>query len=301
MDSYLMLQQAINYMEEHLLEKINYEWVAKSVHMSGYEFHRTFRYLSGMTANVYIRSRRLSLAGQELMEKGGKITDIAFKYGYDTPESFTKAFTRFHGVAPKYARNSGVVLKLFQPLVIKITMEGGKTMDYRMEKTKTQKFAACVKAFEITRVNEEGNHDIPDFWDECHSMNKLEYICRLRPEGKRDLYGLCSPSRKGETTFEYGIGVLFDEETEAFDEVKLLRDGYRIWEVEAGDYAVFTCMGKDGGSIEEMWSRFYKEFLPQTGYEAAERTDYEIYYEKGKPGMFCELWIPVKRHSTAEE
>lgn len=301
MNNYLMLQKAVAYMEEHLFDKINYELAAKSVHMSEYEFHRAFRYLSGMTANAYIRSRRLSLAGQELMENGGKVTDIALKYGYDTPESFTKAFTRFHGVAPKYAKNPGVVLKLFQPLVIKITMEGGKTMDYRMEKTKRQKFIACVKAFETASVNEEGNHDIPDFWDKCRSAQKLERILNLRPEGKRDLYGLCTPSLKEETTFEYGIGVLADEETAAFDEAEMLRDGYRLWEVEAGDYVVFACMGKDGGSIDEMWSRFYKEFLPQTGYEASERTDYEVYYEKGKPGMFCELWIPVKRRGTAEK
>ena len=95
------MQQAIAYMEEHLLEEINYEAVAGHVHTSSYEFHRAFSFLSGMTANTYIRNRRLSLAGREIVETDAKITDIALKYGYDTPESFTKAFTRFHGVAPR--------------------------------------------------------------------------------------------------------------------------------------------------------------------------------------------------------
>lgn len=139
------IQRAISYMEEYLLEEINYEDVARQVHTSSYEFHRAFSFLSGMTANAYIRNRRLSLAGKEVVETSAKITDIALKYGYETSESFTKAFTRFHGVAPKYAREAGAKLVLFNPLVIKITVEGGKSMDYRIVQTKEQKFIASVR------------------------------------------------------------------------------------------------------------------------------------------------------------
>ena len=116
-------------MEEHLLEEINYEDVAKHVHTSSYEFHRAFSFLTGITANAYIRNRRLSLAGREITDTDSKITDIALKYGYDTPESFTKAFTRFHGVAPSVAREGNAKLVLFNPLVIKLTVDGGKTME----------------------------------------------------------------------------------------------------------------------------------------------------------------------------
>ena len=142
-------------------------------------------------------------------------------------------------------------------------------------------------------MNEPGNHDIPEFWGECHDKKLVEPIRNLRPEGKRDLYGLCTP--KGERTFEYGIGIVLDEDTAPFDEAEMLNMGYRFWEVEAHDYVVFDCMGEDGDCIGEAWSRFYKEFLPQTGYEAAELTDFEIYYEKGKPGTMCELWIPINK------
>ena len=211
------MQQAIAYMEEHLLEEINYEAVAGHVHTSSYEFHRAFSFLSGMTANTYIRNRRLSLAGREIVETDAKITDIALKYGYDTPESFTKAFTRFHGVAPRYAREESAKLVLFNPLVIKLTVEGGKSMDYRIVQTKAQKFLALARSFKNEIINDAENHDIPDFWGECNANALLEPIRSLRPDGKKDLFGLCTPTVEGTDSFEYGIGVLVDEETADFD------------------------------------------------------------------------------------
>ena len=289
------MQQAIGYMEEHLLEEINYEAVAGHVHTSCYEFHRAFSFLSGMTANAYIRNRRLSLAAREIVETDARITDIALKYGYDTPESFTKAFTRFHGVSPKYAREESAKLVLFNPLVIKITVEGGKSMDYRIVQTKEQKFVALVRSFKNEIINDEENHEIPDFWSECNDKNLVGPIRELRPEGKKDLYGLCTPTKEGEDTFEYGIGVKVDEETAVFDLTRMEEAGYRIWDVKPGTYVVFDCIGEDGDCISDTWSKFYKEFLPQMGYEAQEETDYEIYFEKGKKGLFCELWIPVKK------
>jgi AraC family transcriptional regulator len=163
MDWIAAIQQAITYMEAHLLEEINYEAVAQQVNISSYEFHRTFSFLTGLTPNAYIRSRRLSLAAAELLETDAKITDIALKYGYETPESFTKAFTRFHGIAPKFAREGSARLSLFNPLAIKITVEGGKTMDYRIVQTPQQTFLAVVECFRNEIINDESNHDIPDF------------------------------------------------------------------------------------------------------------------------------------------
>ena len=289
------MQQAITYMEGHLLEEINYEDVAKHVHTSSYEFHRAFSFLTGMTVGAYIRSRRLSLAGTEILETDAKITDIAFKYGYETPESFTKAFTRFHGVAPKTAREETVKLVLFNPLTIKLTVEGGKSMDYRITQTKEQKFLAVAKSFSNEIINDEENHEVSDFWGECNEKNLIGPICGLRPEGKRDLYGLCTPAKEGEDTFDYGIGVLVDEETVPFDLAEMEKAGYHIWDVKPGTYVVFDCIGEDGDCITQAWSKFYKEFLPQMGYESAEETDYEIYFEKGRSDLLCELWIPIKK------
>lgn len=187
MKSVQLLQQAICYMEEHLLEEINYEDVAKSIYMSSYNFHRTFSFMAGMTANEYIRNRRLSLAGQELQSTAISVIDAAYKYGYDTPESFSKAFSRFHGVSPRQAKRKGTELHLFNPLVIKIIMEGGSIMNYRIDSWDGKKFIALVRAFPNEITNDDSDHSIPDFWGECYGKNLVERIRQLRPEGK----GMC--------------------------------------------------------------------------------------------------------------
>ena len=295
MDWIAAIQQAITYMEAHLMEPINYEDVARQVHISSHEFHRAFCFLTGMTANAYIRQRRLSLAGREILETDARITDIALKYGYDTPESFTKAFTRFHGVAPRFAREESAKLVLFNPLVIKITVEGGKIMDYRIVKTEAQKFLAIAKDFPNAIINEEDNHDVADFWGECQAKDQIEPMLQLRPAGKRDLFGLCTPAPEGADTFTYGIGVLVDADTAPFDPDAMAQAGYHLWDVRPGTYVVFDCLGDDGDCITKTWAKFYQEFLPQMGYEAEMETDYECYPDNGPEGLFCQLWIPVRK------
>ena len=290
-----LIQQAICYMEEHICENINYAEVAKSVHMSSYNFHRTFSFIVGMTANEYIRKRRLTLAAQELQTTDISVTDVAYKYGYESPESFSKAFSRFHGSTPKQAKQKGTKLHLFNPLVIKIILEGGSIMDYRIEHRERQQFIALVKAFPNEISNDDNDHSIPDFWTECSEKNLIEPMRLLRAEGKRDLYGLCSPLRDSETHFNYGIGIMIDEDTDTTKLEHFTQNGYSIWETEPADYAVFKCFGSDGDCLGETWSKFFKEFVPQTGYTQTDDTDYEIYFENGESGLFCELWVPVKK------
>lgn len=290
------IQEAIRYMEEHIYEKINYADVAKSLHMSSYNFHRTFSFIVGMTANEYIRSRRLTLAAQELQTTDISVIDAAYKYGYESPESFSKAFSRFHGSTPKQARKKGTKLHLFNPLVIKIILEGGSIMDYRMEHKEPQQFIALVKAFPNEIINDENDHSVSDFWRECYEKNLIEPMKRLRTEGKRDLYGLCSPVKDNEIHFNYGIGVLIDEDTDSTKLEQFVDNGYAMWKTEPADYAVFQCIGSDGDCLSDTWSKFFKEFTPQTGYVQTDDTDYEIYFENGESGVFCELWVPVKKN-----
>ncbi|MDE6128055.1 MAG: AraC family transcriptional regulator [Lachnospiraceae bacterium] len=290
-----LIQQAICYMEEHICENISYTEVAKSVHMSSYNFHRTFSFIVGMTANEYIRKRRLTLAAMELQTTNISVIDVAYKYGYESPESFSKAFSQFHGATPRQAKQKGTKLHLFNPLVIKMILEGGSVMDYRIEHKESQRFIALVKAFPNEITNDDNDHSIPDFWTECTEKNLIAPMKLLRVEGKRDLYGLCSPVKDSETHFNYGIGIMVDEETDTAKLEHFIKNGYSIWETEPADYAVFKCFGSDGNCLGEIWSKFFQEFIPQTGYAQTEDTDYEIYFENGESGLFCELWIPVKQ------
>lgn len=100
--------------------------------MSNYHFYRTVIIIIGITSNEYIRNRRLSIAGQELILADVKVIDITMKYGYDSSESFTKAFSIFHGVIPSVAKVAGIQLKSFIRLIVKIKLEGDRTMDYKI-------------------------------------------------------------------------------------------------------------------------------------------------------------------------
>jgi len=125
-------QNAINFIENNLLEDINADDVSKHIHSSSDHFQRTFNIVTGISINEYIRNRRLTLAGEEIINTQARILDVSMKYGYDSPDSFTKAFTRFHGVTPTSARAAKENLKHFYPLSIKIFIKGGFGMSRKI-------------------------------------------------------------------------------------------------------------------------------------------------------------------------
>lgn len=284
MDCIESIQEAISYMEANLLENINYEDVAKHVYMSSYHFHRVFSMITGITANEYIRNRRLSTAGQEAVMSDIKIIDLAYKYGYDSPESFTKAFTRFHGVSPSAAKRAGIQLKLYNRLILKLIVEGGNIMDYKIVKREPFKVVAKVREFRNEIVNEKDNHDISDFWEESGKTGVFDELRKHARE--QDGYGICAPISKESKYFEYGIGMLYDESG--------IPDGYRIWEITHSLWAVFSCFGDNGSCIDEKWDRIFKEFLPGSKYDISDGADFERYPAESDGKLFCELWIPVK-------
>lgn len=285
MDCISSIQKAIEYMEEHLLEPINYEDVAKQVYMSNYHFHRIFSMITGITANEYIRNRRLSIAGQELILANVKIIDIAMKYGYDSSESFAKAFSRFHGVTPSVAKRAGIQLKSFNRLVIKIKLEGGRTMDYKIVEKESFNLLAKVEKFRNESISEENNTEIPDFWKRCGETGVFDVL--NKNTRKHDIYGVCGPISKESTHFDYGIAMKYEGGN--------VPDGYRIWEVKPTLWAVFKCIGEDGECIGETWDRIFKEFLPSSEYNMLDEVDFELYKEENDTDCFCEIWIPVKK------
>lgn len=125
-------------------------------------------------------------------------------------------------------------------------------MDYRIEHREKQKFVALVKSFPNEITNDDNDHSIPDFWTECSEKNLIEPVRLLCAEGKRDLYGLCSPAKDNETYFNYGIGILTDENTDITKLDDFIKKGYSVWETEPADYAVFKCFGSDSNCLAEL-------------------------------------------------
>ena len=164
MDWITGMQKAIDYIEANLTEEIDYEKVAAESFSSSYHFQRVFSILCGYTLGEYIRLRRLSLAGAELANGKEKVIDIALKYGYDSPDSFAKAFQKFHGITPSQARTDGSNLKSFSRMSIKISLEGGTIMNYRIETKPQITLLGYKKRFEGTPYDEFRHKQEGDFF-----------------------------------------------------------------------------------------------------------------------------------------
>lgn len=176
MDWVTGIQRALDYIEAHLTEDIDWETVAKQAYSSVFHFQRMFGMLCGFSIGDYIRMRRLSLAADELQRTNGKVIDIALKYGYDTPESFSRAFTRFHGLTPTDARRGGNV-KSFSKLSVKLILSGGSTVDYRIEKGNA--FTLVCKKKQVNKPQgDTATADISAFWSECGRDGTIQALCR---------------------------------------------------------------------------------------------------------------------------
>ena len=119
------IMKAVRYIENNLTNDIDVEKVSNQVFLSTSNFQRIFQLVTGITIGDYIRNRRLSLAGRDLFLADSKVIDMAMRYQYDTPESFSKAFTRFHGIPPSAVKKQSDKLKFFYPFTINVFIQGG--------------------------------------------------------------------------------------------------------------------------------------------------------------------------------
>lgn len=271
------LNQAIEYIEENLGEDINCEEVAAQVYLSSFHFQRAFYMLTGMTVGEYIRNRRLSIAGQELLIGNEKVIDVALRLGYETPESFSKAFSRFHGVSPSQVRKEGTILKSFNRLTIKISLEGGNSMEYKIVNKEAFEVVALVKLVD----GDSSKGEIPKFWDEYYAKGYADKVCGAM--------GICFQEMNSEKKWRYGIGC----EKECAKEIP---DGFEVFTIPAYTWAIFTCTGAMPEAIQKMWGRIYSEWLPSAKYELIPDFDIEYYYEgdTSSANYKSEIWIPVK-------
>lgn len=279
-----IIGNSIQYMEDHITEDITVESVAKSVGVSSFYFQKGFAMLCGFSVSEYIRNRRLALAGNDLLVTDEKIIDIAMKYGYDSPDSFTKAFTRFHGVTPTAVRKDDVLLKSFAPLKIKISLEGGYLMDYKIVKKEAFTVIANAKTFPYEGAKEI----VPQFWQEHFQSGKGAVVCGC--------YGINIDLEMGQENFEYLIA-------DPYDPQKEIPEGFVTKTIPAFDWAVFPCRGAMPDALQDVNTKIYTEWLPALKeYEFAAGYCVEYYddptkYEKGTQdeNYYCEIWIPVKK------
>ena len=286
MDWITGIQNAINYIEEHLTEEINYDKVAEEAACSSFYFQRIFGVLCDISLGEYIRNRRLTLAGNELNVSDIKVIDIALKYGYESPESFTRAFSKFHGITPSEAKKNGSKLRSFSRLSVKITLSGGSMMDYKIVEKEAFEIIEKVEAHSIE--NDVNAKSIPDFWTKSHNDGTVKTLLENTTD-RTFIFGVCYGNNSDcAKTFDYSIGAVYNPKT-------AVPKGFRKNIIPARTWAIFECKGAMPKAMQDMWHKITSEFFPTSGYQPTYEMDIEAYTEgdMGESDYRSEIWIPV--------
>ncbi|EGW38758.1 AraC family transcriptional regulator [Desulfosporosinus sp. OT] len=277
------MNRAVEYLEANLTEKLDIEKVAKIVLSSTFHFQRMYHMMTGVTIAEYVRRRRLTLAAQDI-SSGKKIIDVAYRYGYETPEAFTKAFGKMHGISPSAARELGANLKAYPKLSFHISIKGDEKMNYKV--VDKGSFRVVGKQRRITLVDGENFIQVPEFWNECIKDGSYQWISSKA--GKLGVLGVAMDF--SENGFNYLIGV---------EEIKdTLPIGYISATIPASTYAVFESVGALPTAIKDIIQRIYTEWFPATGYQHDCYAPTLEVYPKGdmhSPDYRCEVWVPVKK------
>ena len=242
-------QESIDFIEQNLTEELDTADIAAKAALSPFYYQRIFGALCGMTVGEYIRARRMTLAAQELSREDVKVIDVAIKYGYESPDSFAKAFQKFHGITPSQAREAGAPLRSFAPLHIKITMEGGTMLDYRIVEKAPFTIVGTKRRFNSdTRYQE-----IPKFWAEYMGQGKK---CPIM-----GTFGVCVDM--GDKDFDYWIADLY----KPWEDIP---EGCDTYQIPGSLWAQFICKGALPDSLQSVNTKIWSEWLPALqGYELA--------------------------------
>ncbi len=276
--------EAVKFMESHITENITMYEVAKQVNISPFYFQKGFSILCGYSIAEYIRNRRMALAGEELITSNVTVMELAMKYGYDSPDSFTKAFSRFHGSTPLAVRKNKSMIKTFAPLKLTISLKGGYRMDYKIIKKEAFTVLGASKEFSYENAKQE----VPLFWQEHYSSGRGNYV--------GGMFGINIDPQMGNETFEYLIADIYNP---ALD----IPEGLIVKTIPALTWAVFPCRGALPDSLEDVNTKIFSEWLPALqDYAFAAGYCVEMYDAPDKyPGgtndenYYTEIWIPVKK------
>ena len=298
MDFLARMNLALAYVEENLKDGIDHEALARIACCSSYSFHRMFSFMTDTSFSEYVRRRKLTLAAIELQSSNIKVIDLAVKYGYDSPVSFTRAFQTMHGVTPTEARAGGVTLKAYPRISFQISIKGEKEMDYRIETKEAFQVFGIEGVFRSDWTGEPPVNP-SELWQQCHANG--EYVKLTENAGdlpdfvNKDMckvHGICSYRKTPEGTFPYMIC--------AFRSPSSRVDGYTVIDIPSYTWAIFPSKkfrwSEFNEVIETLYKRFFSEWLPTAEYEQVEGIDLEVYGGDDELG-YVELWFAVRKNA----
>lgn len=245
------MNQAMAYLEENLLEEIDFTHMAKLAGCSEYHFRRVFSYLAGMSLSEYLRCRKLVLAG-DLLKQGAKVIDTATLLGYDSSDAFSKAFRGMHGVSPSQAKQLDVVLKVFPPMTFQLTIKGGNKMDYRIVHNASFQIVGFKKRITLQYHGE--NPQMASLYENLtpERIMELKNLANIQPRGVISVSANFTEREVEGTELDQYVGVATTQKAS---------DAYDLLQVEESDWAVFTVVGPFPEAVQETWARIYGEWL----------------------------------------
>lgn len=291
------IQKAIDYIEEHITEELDYGEIARISFSSSYHFQRVFSILCGYTLGEYIRNRRLTLAGMELASDKIKVIDAAVKYGYDSPDSFTRAFVKFHGISPSAAREPGSGLRSFGRLSIKLSLGGGSSMGYRIEEKPEMVLTGYKRSFTGTpaeRIEQE-----EEFYVKTRAKQQIlkglagDNITSygIMKNFREDGYDFYIASQLGEWERDHLAEKLGNtEEAKRFENIKIPAQAYVVCETERMKYPTVEFM--------ELRKKMVEEWFPSSGYILADAPEISVIHwfdHPDKKKRYIEIWLPIEK------
>lgn len=274
------LNNAINYIEEHLCDTVDYDEIAKLACCSTYHFQRMFAYMADTTLSEYIRRRRMSKAAVDLQSDSEKIIDIALRYGYDSPTAFNRAFKSIHGVAPSQIKKDGVLIKTFPPISFNITIKGAEQMEYRIENKEAFRIIGVCEP--LHREIEKNFEVVPQMWQNAVTDGTIQRLADMINGEPMGMLGICICN---EENWRYFIAVASSHGIDST---------LQEYIVPAATWAMFSGSGS-AQSIQELEKRIMTEWLPTSGYEYGNAPDVEVYLNLDPKNTKYEVWIPVEK------
>ncbi len=272
------LNDACNYIEGNICNNIDINTVASITNQTADTFNRFFTSMLNMTVKEYIRKRRLSLAVYDLQNSNDSVTDIAFKYGFNSYDSFCKAFTAQHNVSPTQARNENCEVNLFPPARFEIDVKGAQKLNFRIEEIKEFDVYGLTKAFDCQANDRFEQESIMWSIDLEHCPEK---ICNGYDGiwyGIFDNGNYSSARKKEDTKFD------------SLEKITIKSGKYAVFTTDKGTYA--------GNELPKIHDLIFNSWLPSSNYNVKSQYIIEVFHLETdrtlrSKNRYYEIYVPL--------